>query len=66
MSERVMRWQLLMEEFRPAMKYIKGNTYSVADAISRLNYAGKSQPSDTTLSLEELFTFDKMTWSYFQ
>ena len=37
-SERLMRWQLLMEEFGPEINYIKGKANSVADAISRLNY----------------------------
>ena len=49
----------LVEEFGPDIKYIKGKANSVADAISRLKYSGKSQPSDTTVSLEELFTLDK-------
>ena len=44
-SERVMRWRLLMEEFGPDIKYIKGKANSVADAISRLNYSGNSQDS---------------------
>ena len=41
-SERVMRWRLLMEEFGPDIKYIKGKANSVAAAISRLNYSGNS------------------------
>eukprot|EP00957_Ditylum_brightwellii_P202375 15329853-Ditylum_brightwellii.AAC.1 len=53
-SKRIMRWKLLIEEFGPDIKYIQGKSKFVADAISRLNYFGKSQPSDTTLSLEEL------------
>eukprot|EP00957_Ditylum_brightwellii_P030977 2346843-Ditylum_brightwellii.AAC.1 len=38
-SERVMRWQLLMEDFGSDINYIKGEANSVADAISRLNYS---------------------------
>jgi len=35
-SERVMRWRLLLEEFGPEIKYIKGSKKLVADALSRL------------------------------
>ena len=55
-SERVMRWQLLMEEFGPEINYIKGKANTVADAISRLDYNGNDQ---TKLNLEELFTQDE-------
>eukprot|EP00957_Ditylum_brightwellii_P141859 10807591-Ditylum_brightwellii.AAC.1 len=58
-SERVMRWQLLVEEFGPDIEYIEGKDNSVAAVISILNYSGESLPSDTVLSLEKLFTFDK-------
>ncbi len=37
-SDRVYRWQLLLEEFAPKIVYIKGIHNSVADAISRLDY----------------------------
>jgi hypothetical protein len=33
-SDRVYRWQLLLEEFAPEIVYIKGIHISVADAIS--------------------------------
>ena len=58
-SERVTRWQLLMEEFGSEIKYIKGKANSVTDAISRLNYSGESLTSDAILSLEEFFSLDK-------
>ena len=35
-SERVMRWRLLLEEFGPEIKYVKGSKNLVADACSRL------------------------------
>lgn len=37
-SNRVHRWRLLLEEFGPEIKYIKGIHNTVADAISRLEY----------------------------
>jgi hypothetical protein len=35
-SDRVYRWQLLLEEYAPEIIYIKGIHNTVADAISRL------------------------------
>ena len=35
-SERVMRWRLYLEEYSPEIKYIKGESNSAADALSRL------------------------------
>ena len=35
-TERVMRWRLILEEFGPELKYIKGEKNVVADALSRL------------------------------
>ena len=39
-----MRWQLLIEEFGPTIKYIKGPKNIVANALSRLNLV--SSPSN--------------------
>ena len=39
-----MRWQLLIEEFGPTIKYIEGPKNIVADALSRLDLI--SWPSD--------------------
>ena len=36
-TERVMRWRLLLEEFGPELRYIKGEHNIVADALSRLD-----------------------------
>ena len=36
-TERVMRWRLLIEEFGPELRYIKGELNIVADVLSRLN-----------------------------
>ena len=35
-TERVMRWRLILEEFGPELKYIKGENNFVSDALSRL------------------------------
>ena len=35
-SQRVMRWRLILEEFGPDIKHIKGEDNVIADAISRL------------------------------
>ena len=36
-TERVMRWRLVIEEFGPELRYIKGTHNVVADALSRLD-----------------------------
>jgi hypothetical protein len=36
--DRVYRWRLLLEEYKPKIVYIKGIHNTVADAISRLEY----------------------------
>ena len=59
-SERLLRWQLLIEEFGPEIESIKGKHNSVADAISRLDYSGESLHSDTSLYImNELFIQDE-------
>ena len=39
-TERVMCWRLILEEFGPELKYIKGENNIVADALSRLEISG--------------------------
>ena len=36
-TERVMRWRLVLEEYDPELRYIKGEQNIVADALSRLD-----------------------------
>ena len=36
-SDRVMRWHLLLEEYGPTFKYIKGEKNEVSDTLSRHN-----------------------------
>ena len=54
-----MRWRLILEEFGPKLKYIKGANNIVADALSRLNiqkYADNNKPTNSYLA--EQFAFD--------
>ena len=46
-TERVMRWRLILEEFGPELKYIKGENNVIADTLSRLE---KSDNQDILLS----------------
>jgi hypothetical protein len=58
-TERVMRWRLILEEFGPELKYIKGSNNIVADALSHLNiqkYADNNKPTNSYLA--EQFAFD--------
>ena len=45
-SDRVYRWRLLLEEYGPEIVYIKGIHNSVADAVSRLEYDPKVNPTN--------------------
>ena len=48
----VTRWRLLVEEYGPTIKYIKGVNNVVADALSRLPY----DPQMTSEDSEQSFT----------
>ena len=47
-SQRVMRWRLILEEFGPDIRHIKGEENVVADAISRLPTANDGQIEECT------------------
>ena len=49
-----MRWRLILEEFGPELKYIKGENNVVADAISRL----EKSPNQEILNISELYGYD--------
>lgn len=50
---RVLRWRLLIEEFGPEIRYIKGEDNKAADALSRLNL--KAEDKDLIYAVEEIF-----------
>ena len=49
-SQRVMRWRLILEEFGPDIRHIKGEDNIVADAISRLPTASQDPSENRTES----------------
>ena len=49
-----MRWRLLLEEFGPELKYIKGENNVVADSLSRL----ENSPNQEILNISELYGYD--------
>ena len=53
-SERVLRWRLLMEEYSPDIRYIKGPENIVADALSRLPTTNNPEKPYVMPSREEL------------
>ena len=42
-SDHVYRWRLILEEYGPEIVYIKGIDYTVADAISQLDFTPTMQ-----------------------
>ena len=53
-TERVMRWRLILEEFGPELKYIKGENNAVADALSCLEISDNQE----ILNISELYGYD--------
>ena len=49
-----MRWRLILKEFGPESKYIKGGNNVVADALSCL----EKSPNQETLNISELYGYD--------
>lgn len=66
-TERVMRWRLIIEEYGPELKYVKGHHNVVADTLSRLDLEPSlpSEPDPTVLEipsnrqLADAFSLDK-------
>lgn len=49
-TQRVLRWRLLLEDYGVHFEYIKGETNSLADALSRLPFDERQNPpQDSTL-----------------
>ena len=46
-SQRSTRWRMIVEEYGPIIKYIKGTDNTVADALSRLNFS--NNPNKTKI-----------------
>jgi transposase InsO family protein len=59
-TERVMRWRLIIEEFGPELRYIKGSRNVVADALSRLDMMSydQFQQEYSAVNLAESFAND--------
>ena len=53
-TERVMRWHLILEEFGPELKYIKGENNVVDDVLSRLEMSDNQE----ILNISELYGYD--------
>ena len=49
-----MRWRLILEEFGPELKYIKGENNVVANALSWL----EKSPNQEILNISELYGYD--------
>ena len=49
-----MRWHLILEEFGPELKYIKGENNAVANAISRLEISDNKN----IFSISEIYGYD--------
>ena len=49
-----MRWRLLIKEFGPELKYIKGKNNVVADALSRLHMSDNQK----ILNISKLYGYD--------
>ena len=63
-SDRVYRWRLILEEYGPEIVYIKGTHNTVADAISRLNYASPDNPSTDENIQQNWMTVSKCWCEY--
>ena len=49
-----MRWRLILEEFGPELKYIKGENNVVADALSRLEMSDNQE----ILNISDLYGYN--------
>ena len=47
-TQRVLRWRLFIEDFGVQFKYIKGESNQLADALSRLPFAERQNPSGSS------------------
>jgi RNase H-like domain found in reverse transcriptase len=61
-TEHVMRWSLLLKEYRPDLNYIKGESNVVADALSRLDMLADHPVSKEEVA--EMFAADSDTGTW--
>ena len=61
-TERALRWPIMLEEYGPEIKYIKGPDNDAADALRRLMLINSDvTESDVTRgNLEERYCFDQL------
>ena len=66
-TERVLRWRLLLEEYGPTIKYIKGLDNDAADALSRLPLldSAEAESEITKEMLAESYSVDKLDVTHF-
>ena len=55
-TERVMRWRLVLEEYGPELRYIKGEHNIVADALSRLDMVPEPREQGEQMNDDEIAT----------
>ena len=53
-TERVIRWRLILEEFGPELKYIKGENNVVVDVLSCLEMSDNQE----ILNISEIYGYD--------
>ena len=55
-----MRWRLILEEFGPELKYIKGENNVVSDALSRIEMSDNQE----ILNISELYGYNEEDLPY--
>ena len=65
-SDRVLRWRLYIEEYAPEMRYIKGPSNVVADALSRLEINPAEGLSKTEMEEKELPQTKEVLYSFLE
>ena len=53
-TERVMRWRLILEEFGPELKYIKGENNAIAESLYRLEMSDNQE----ILNISDIYGYD--------
>ena len=53
-TDRVLRWRLILEEYRLDIKYIKGEKNILADALSRLPFNGNQETTQKSTYQKEI------------